>query len=109
MSINFKDNAALQTLVSEELGAWSNEILIDQNLINEYAELSGDKMWLHVDVERCKTQSPFQNHHCPRLPVIVCAAKNAVIAGCVNDSDRLQPHDELRFRPFALFVASDGK
>lgn len=60
MSINFKDAAALQTLVSEELGAWSNEILIDQNLINQYADLSGDKMWLHVDVERCKTQSPFK-------------------------------------------------
>ena len=60
MSINFKDAAALQTLVTEELGAWSNEVLIDQDLINQYAELSGDKMWLHVDVERCKTQSPFK-------------------------------------------------
>ena len=60
MSINFKDAEALQTLVSEELGPWSNEILIDQGLINQYAELSGDKMWLHVDVERCKTESPFK-------------------------------------------------
>lgn len=60
MSINFKDAAALQTLVTEELGPWSNEILIDQDLINQYADLSGDKMWLHVDVERCKTQSPFK-------------------------------------------------
>ena len=59
MSINFKDSEALQSLVSEEFGEWSNKITIDQKLINDYAELSGDNMWMHVDVERCKKESPF--------------------------------------------------
>lgn len=59
MGIHFKDASALQSLVSEKFGEWSNTVLIDQNLINQYAELSGDKMWLHVDVERCKKESPF--------------------------------------------------
>ena len=59
MSIHYKDSEALQSLVSEELGEWSNEVLIDQEMINQYAELSGDKMWLHVDVERCAKESPF--------------------------------------------------
>ena len=59
MSINYKDSDALQLLVSEEFGEWSNKITIDQKMINDYAELSGDDMWLHVDVERCKAESPF--------------------------------------------------
>lgn len=59
MGINYKDAEALQSLVSEEFGEWSNKITIDQDLINAYAELSGDKMWMHVDVERCAKESPF--------------------------------------------------
>jgi acyl dehydratase len=57
--IHYKDEAALQALVSEEFGQWSNTVLVDQDLINQYAQLSGDDMWLHVDVERCAKESPF--------------------------------------------------
>ena len=57
--INYKDQNALSSLVSEEFGEWTNKVLIDQNLINQYAELSGDYMWLHVDEERCAKESPF--------------------------------------------------
>ena len=28
-------------------------------MINAFAELSGDDQWIHVDVERAKTESPF--------------------------------------------------
>lgn len=59
MSINYKDEAALQALVSEEFGDWSTSVKVDQDMINAFADLTGDKMWLHVDVERCKTESPF--------------------------------------------------
>jgi acyl dehydratase len=57
--INYKDQDALNTLVSEEFGEWSNKVLVDQTMINQYAELSGDTMWLHVDEERCAKESPF--------------------------------------------------
>lgn len=57
--INFKDQQALSALVTEEFSDWSNTVLIDQAMINQYAELSGDHMWLHVDVERCAKESPF--------------------------------------------------
>ena len=57
--INYKDQDALSALVSEEFGEWSNKVLVDQDLINQYAELSGDDMWLHVDVERCAKESPY--------------------------------------------------
>lgn len=57
--INYKDQDALSALVSEEFSGWSTTIKLDQALINQYAELSGDNMWLHVDVERCAKESPF--------------------------------------------------
>lgn len=55
----FDDIEALQGLVSEEFGAWSEELEITQALIDSFAELSGDRYWIHTDPERCKTQSPF--------------------------------------------------
>ena len=57
--INYKDQAALSALVSDEFGPWSNKVLVTQDMINQYAQLSGDNMWLHVDVERCARESPF--------------------------------------------------
>lgn len=57
--IHYKDETALQTLLSQEFGDWSNRVKIDQNMIDQYAELSGDNMWLHVDIERCAKESPF--------------------------------------------------
>lgn len=57
--INFKDDAALQALVSEEFGDWSSTAKVDQEMINTFAELTGDHMWMHVDVERSAKESPF--------------------------------------------------
>ncbi len=28
-------------------------------MINDFADLTGDQQWIHVDVERCKKESPF--------------------------------------------------
>lgn len=33
---------------------------ITQQQINDFANATGDKQWIHLDVERCKTQSPFK-------------------------------------------------
>ena len=55
----FNDVAAMQELVSEEFGSWSDEIEITQDLINNFAEMTGDDYWMHTDPEQCKTQSPF--------------------------------------------------
>lgn len=56
----FDDIEAMQELVSEEFGAWSTELEITQELIDQFAALSGDNYWIHTDPERCKTQSPFK-------------------------------------------------
>ncbi|HQR02770.1 MAG: MaoC family dehydratase N-terminal domain-containing protein [Proteobacteria bacterium] len=57
-SIDFRDAAALQ----KHLGLWSAPgpvLTVDQASIDTFAELSGDRNWLHVDVERCLRESPF--------------------------------------------------
>ena len=54
-----RDLAAMQSLVSEEFGPWSDELQITQDLINEFAKLSGDDYWIHTDPERCRKESPF--------------------------------------------------
>lgn len=57
--INCNDFAAMQSLVSAEFGPWSDELQITQELINDFAKLSGDDYWIHTDPERCKKESPF--------------------------------------------------
>lgn len=51
--------AELRTWIGKEVavGKW---ITVTQDLINKFAEASGDFQWIHVDVERCKRESPFK-------------------------------------------------
>jgi acyl dehydratase len=48
----------LKGLVGQKVGPseWRE---VTQEMIDEFAELSGDDQWIHVDVERAKTESPF--------------------------------------------------
>jgi acyl dehydratase len=32
---------------------------VTQDMINQFAELSGDHQWIHTDVDRAKSESPF--------------------------------------------------
>ena len=59
MTIDFKDNDALQSLVTSDFGDWSGSFTIDQQLISDFAEMTGDDMWMHVDEERCAKESPY--------------------------------------------------
>ncbi|MDQ2634446.1 MAG: MaoC family dehydratase [Pseudomonadota bacterium] len=49
----------LRALVGQELGV-SGWITVDQEKIDQFAECSGDRQWIHVDVERTKRESPFR-------------------------------------------------
>ncbi|WP_048307067.1 OB-fold domain-containing protein [Halomonas sp. PR-M31] len=57
--VPFDDGPALASLVTGKFGDWSNELTIDQELVNRFAELSGDDYWLHTDPERAKRESPY--------------------------------------------------
>ena len=47
-----------RALVGTELGV-GDWLTIDQQRINDFADVTGDHQWIHVDVERAKTESPF--------------------------------------------------
>ena len=48
-----------QSLIGEELGV-SDWLEIDQQRINDFADVTGDHQWIHVDVERAKAESPYR-------------------------------------------------
>ena len=48
----------LKELIGREIGP-SDWREVTQELVNTFAEVSGDDQWIHVDVERAKTESPF--------------------------------------------------
>jgi acyl dehydratase len=48
----------LKELVGQTVGP-SDWREVTQELIDQFAEVSGDHQWIHVDVERAKTDSPF--------------------------------------------------
>jgi acyl dehydratase len=58
--IRFDDIEGLRKHVSEEFGPWGPDLEVTQDMINKFAELTGDHQWIHVDVERCKRESPFK-------------------------------------------------
>lgn len=58
--IRIDDIAKLQSKVSEEFGPFGSELEVTQDMINKFADLTGDHQWIHVDVERAKKESPFK-------------------------------------------------
>lgn len=50
--------AELKQLVGQEV-ALSDWIEITQERVNLFADATGDHQWIHVDVERSRSQSPF--------------------------------------------------
>lgn len=50
--------SSLPQFVGKELGvsAWSP---VTQDMINNFAETTGDRQWIHIDVERARRESPF--------------------------------------------------
>lgn len=48
----------LPEFVGRELGA-SGWVAVDQERIEQFAACTGDRQWIHVDVERARRESPF--------------------------------------------------
>ncbi|MFN9337434.1 MAG: MaoC family dehydratase [Alphaproteobacteria bacterium] len=48
---------ALRALIGQELGV-SDWLEVTQNLIDRFAEVTGDHQWIHVDVERATREMP---------------------------------------------------
>ena len=50
--------ATAAQFVGRELGV-SDWVVVDQDRIDAFAECTGDRQWIHIDVERAKRESPF--------------------------------------------------
>ena len=50
--------ATLDRFVGQELGA-SEWVRLDQKRIDEFADCTGDRQWIHVDAARAARESPF--------------------------------------------------
>src|SRR3954454_22786600 len=48
----------LKEIVGQQIGPseWRE---VTQDMINTFADVSGDHQWIHVDIERAKNESPF--------------------------------------------------
>ena len=54
----FESLEELAPLVGQEVGA-SDWFLVTQDLIDRFAEVTGDHQWIHTDVERARAETPF--------------------------------------------------
>ena len=52
--------ADLKSYVGKELGV-STWILISQEKIDAFAQLTDDAQWIHTDIEKARKYSPYQN------------------------------------------------
>ncbi|MEX3949067.1 MaoC family dehydratase [Paraburkholderia sp. EG287B] len=58
MSIKGYSIATIDDFVGRELGV-SEWVVVDQACIDAFAHCTGDRQWIHVDVERARRESPF--------------------------------------------------
>lgn len=59
--VRFDDVNTLRSMISDDFGGWSAPVTIDQDMIDRFADMTGDRQWIHVDVERARSHSPFGN------------------------------------------------
>jgi acyl dehydratase len=54
----FAGIADAKTMLGQEVGV-SDWMLIDQERVSGFAQVTGDQQWIHVDVERARRESPY--------------------------------------------------
>ena len=54
--VNFLEFLESQVGKEIHVGPW---LQIDQQRINQFAEVTGDQQWIHIDPERAKKESPY--------------------------------------------------
>lgn len=52
--------ADFEQYVGQEIGV-SDYLTVTQEMINMFADATLDHQWIHIDTEKCKTESPFKS------------------------------------------------
>ncbi|MGI9600521.1 MAG: MaoC family dehydratase [Acidimicrobiales bacterium] len=58
MEFDVNDIDGINAAATDEFGDWGAPIEVTQDMINAFAELTGDHQWIHVDIERANA-GPF--------------------------------------------------
>jgi acyl dehydratase len=58
VGLNVNDIDGINAEASDEYGDWGPDFEITQEKINQFAELTGDHQWIHVDIEKANA-GPF--------------------------------------------------
>ncbi len=69
-----------RALLGQEVSV-SDWLEVSQERINQFAEATGDHQWIHLDVERAKTESPYGTtiaHGFLTLSLLSCLMQSAV-------------------------------
>jgi len=90
--LHYKDQEGLNALVSQTFGGWSNTVLVSQGLIDQYADLSGDSLWLHVDEARSEKESPFGGTVAHGFLILSLLTK---MGGGLRDLERVTGFDHM--------------
>lgn len=56
--LRFDDIDGINAAVTGEYGDWGREVEVTQDMINQFADVTGDHQWIHVDIERANA-GPF--------------------------------------------------
>src|SRR6516225_6727228 len=82
--------------VGQDFGA-SDWVTVDQDRIEAFADATGDHQWIHVDVERARTESPYRStiaHGFLTLSLIPALSKARFLAP-VPAGSRVRVRSEL--------------
>lgn len=58
--VRFDDLATLKQRVGEEFSPFGDQVTITQEMVNQFADLTLDHQWIHIDTERARRESPFK-------------------------------------------------
>lgn len=59
--IRFDDIGALKARSGEEWSPYGEPLLITQDMINRFADVTHDHQWIHLDTERALRESPLKS------------------------------------------------
>ena len=74
--------ATLAEFTGREIGV-SDWLTVDQRRIDEFADCTGDRQWIHVDVARAGRESPFGGTIAHGYLTLSLAASLAIEAGAI--------------------------
>lgn len=72
----------LRQFIGQEIGT-SEWRVVDQHMIDEFADCTGDRQWIHVDVERARRESPYGGTIAHGYLTLSLAASLAIEAGVI--------------------------